>query len=50
MKAKSFLRRNILWIAGISFLGFHFGTYVLQKVAKSSARETVAVKDSKDSS
>ncbi|XP_075060080.1 uncharacterized protein LOC142144789 [Mixophyes fleayi] len=49
MKAKSFLRRNILWVAGISFLGIHFGTYFIQKVAKGSARDTVALKDSKGS-
>ncbi|XP_075719198.1 uncharacterized protein LOC142760125 [Rhinoderma darwinii] len=47
MKQKSFLRRNWLWVAGLSFLGIHFGTYFIQRVAKSSARETV--KDSRSS-
>ncbi|XP_066451747.1 uncharacterized homolog [Eleutherodactylus coqui] len=50
MKQQSFLRRNWLWVAGISFLGIHFGTYFIQKVAKSSARETGAIKDAKSSS
>ncbi|XP_075195410.1 uncharacterized protein LOC142296078 [Anomaloglossus baeobatrachus] len=49
MKPKSFLRRNWFWVAGISFLGIHFGTYFIQKVAKSSARESVAIKDAKSS-
>ncbi|XP_077342025.1 uncharacterized protein LOC143987279 [Lithobates pipiens] len=47
MKAKSFLRRNWLWVAGASFVGIHFGTYFIQKVAKNAARDTMAIKDNK---
>ncbi|XP_072265725.1 uncharacterized protein [Pyxicephalus adspersus] len=47
MKSKSFLRRNWLWVAGSAFLGIHLATYIIQKVAKNSARETVAIKDNR---
>ncbi|XP_071996568.1 uncharacterized protein [Engystomops pustulosus] len=49
MKQKSFLRRNWFWVAGFAFLGVHFGTYFIQRMAKSSARETMAVKDARNS-
>ncbi|XP_069810867.1 uncharacterized protein [Dendropsophus ebraccatus] len=49
MKQKSFVRKNWFWVAGAAFLGIHFGTYIIQKVAKSSARDNTAIKDTKGS-
>ncbi|KAM4772646.1 uncharacterized protein WCC33_004344 isoform 1-T2 [Rhinophrynus dorsalis] len=46
MKNKTWLRKNWLLVAGISFLGIHFGTYFIQKIAKSSAKSTMELKDS----
>ncbi|XP_069464425.1 uncharacterized protein [Ambystoma mexicanum] len=48
MKSKSWLRKNWLLVAGISFVGLHIGTYIIQKVAKTSARSGSELKQQKD--
>ncbi|XP_078505667.1 uncharacterized protein LOC144763699 [Lissotriton helveticus] len=48
MKQKSWLRRNWFLVAGASFLGIHFGTYLIQKFAKRSARSSSELKQQKD--
>ncbi|OCT77435.1 hypothetical protein XELAEV_18028527mg [Xenopus laevis] len=48
IKKQTWLRKNWLWVAGISFLGIHFGTYFIQKLAKQSAKSTLQLKESKN--
>ncbi|KAM8947120.1 uncharacterized protein RCH25_050260 [Pelodytes ibericus] len=48
MKNGTWLRKNWLLVAGLSFLGIHFGTYSIQKVAKSSAKASRELKECKD--
>ncbi|XP_063300094.1 uncharacterized LOC128706666 homolog [Pelobates fuscus] len=48
MKNRTWLRKNWLLVAGLSFLGIHFGTYFIQRMAKSSAKSSLELKDSKN--
>ncbi|XP_075452154.1 uncharacterized protein LOC142492864 [Ascaphus truei] len=48
MKNITWLRKNWLLVAGMSFLGIHFGTYFIQKVAKSSAKSNFRIKEIKN--
>lgn len=47
MKKVSWIRRNWLLVAGLSFIGVHIGTYLIQRAAKSSAKSGLEIK-SKD--
>lgn len=47
MKKVSWIRKNWLLVAGLSFIGVHLGTYLIQKAAKSSAKSGLEIK-SKD--
>ncbi|XP_065378835.1 uncharacterized protein [Macaca nemestrina] len=38
MKNTSWIRKNWLLVAGISFIGVHVGTYFLQRSAKQSVK------------
>lgn len=38
MKNPSWIRKNWLLVAGVTFLGVHIGTYVLQRAAKESVK------------
>uniref|UniRef100_A0A7M4F286 Uncharacterized protein n=1 Tax=Crocodylus porosus TaxID=8502 RepID=A0A7M4F286_CROPO len=44
MKRTSWLRKNWLLVAGLSFLGVHTGTYLIQRVAKNSVKSTMGIK------
>ncbi|XP_059576154.1 uncharacterized LOC128706666 homolog [Alligator mississippiensis] len=44
MKKTSWLRKNWLLVAGLSFLGVHIGTYLIQRAAKNSVKSTVEIK------
>ncbi|XP_061478535.1 uncharacterized LOC128706666 homolog [Rhineura floridana] len=47
MKKIRWIRKNWLLVAGLSFLSIHVGTYLIQRVAKSSAKSSLEIK-SKD--
>ncbi|KAM5245548.1 uncharacterized protein ACOB6Z_011285 [Ctenodactylus gundi] len=34
----SWIRKNWLLVAGVSFIGVHLGTYIIQRAAKQSAK------------
>lgn len=38
MKNISWIRKNWLLVAGVSFLGVHLGTYFIQRAAKQSVK------------
>ncbi|XP_073093041.1 uncharacterized protein [Manis javanica] len=38
MKNTSWIRKNWLLIAGVSFIGVHLGTYFMQRAAKQSVK------------
>ncbi|XP_075420114.1 uncharacterized protein LOC142462277 [Tenrec ecaudatus] len=38
MRNISWIRKNWLLVAGVSFIGVHLGTYLIQRAAKHSAR------------
>ncbi|XP_059561541.1 uncharacterized LOC128706666 homolog [Myotis daubentonii] len=38
MKTTSWIRKNWLLVAGVSFIGVHLGTYVIQWAAKQSVK------------
>jgi hypothetical protein len=38
MKNPSWIRKNWLLVAGVTFIGVHLGTYFIQRVAKESVR------------
>ncbi|XP_055458638.1 uncharacterized LOC128706666 homolog [Psammomys obesus] len=38
MKNHSWIRKNWLLVAGVTFVGVHLGTYFIQKAAKESVR------------
>ncbi|XP_042550631.1 McKusick-Kaufman/Bardet-Biedl syndromes putative chaperonin [Dipodomys spectabilis] len=44
MKNSSWIRKNWLLVAGVSFIGVHLGTYFMQRVAKQSVRSQSADK------
>lgn len=44
MKKTSWIRKNWLLVAGISFIGVHLGTYFLQRAAKHSVKSQPEVK------
>uniref|UniRef100_A0A8D2J5S8 Uncharacterized protein n=1 Tax=Varanus komodoensis TaxID=61221 RepID=A0A8D2J5S8_VARKO len=39
----SWIRKNWLLVAGLSFVGFHVGTYLIQRAAKSSAKSGLEI-------
>ncbi|KAM9070121.1 uncharacterized protein ACOB8E_014993 isoform 1-T2 [Sarcophilus harrisii] len=41
MKQTSWIRRNWLLVAGLTFIGVHFSTYFLQIAAKHSAKSQI---------
>ncbi|KAM4831829.1 uncharacterized protein LOC144255265 [Urocitellus parryii] len=38
MKSTSWIRKNWLLVAGVSFIGVHLGTYFMQRAAKQSVK------------
>ncbi|XP_058535644.1 uncharacterized LOC128706666 homolog [Ochotona princeps] len=38
MKNTSWIRKNWLLVAGVTFIGVHLGTYLLQRAAKQSVK------------
>ncbi|XP_062981402.1 uncharacterized LOC128706666 homolog [Elgaria multicarinata webbii] len=40
----SWIRKNWLLVAGLSFVGVHAGTYLIQRAAKSSAKSGMEMK------
>ncbi|XP_073930446.1 uncharacterized protein [Castor canadensis] len=38
MRNNSWIRKNWLLIAGVSFIGVHLGTYFIQRAAKQSVK------------
>lgn len=38
MKRTSWIRKNWLLVAGVTFIGVHLGTYFIQKYAKQSVK------------
>ncbi|KAM8775116.1 uncharacterized protein V5649_017461 [Rhynchonycteris naso] len=38
MKNTSWIRKNWLLVAGVSFIGVHLGTYLMQRAAKQSVK------------
>ncbi|KAM8920383.1 uncharacterized protein AAEQ78_025995 isoform 2-T2 [Lycaon pictus] len=38
MKNTSWIRKNWLLVAGVSFIGVHLGTYFIQRAAKESVK------------
>ncbi|XP_071077897.1 uncharacterized protein [Desmodus rotundus] len=38
MKNTSWIRKNWLLVAGVSFIGVHLGTYFMQRAAKQSVK------------
>ncbi|XP_060641832.1 uncharacterized protein [Anolis sagrei] len=44
MKKISWIRKNWLLVAGLTFVGVHLGTYLVQKAAKSSAKSGLDIK------
>ncbi|XP_067421403.1 uncharacterized protein [Emydura macquarii macquarii] len=40
----SWVRKNWLLVAGLSFLGVHIGTYLIQRAAKNSAKSAFEIK------
>ncbi|XP_057168647.1 uncharacterized LOC128706666 homolog [Ursus arctos] len=38
MKNTSWIRKNWLLVAGVSFIGVHLGTYFIQRAAKQSVK------------
>ncbi|KAM6164774.1 uncharacterized protein ACDL77_021565 [Rhynchocyon petersi] len=38
MKSVSWIKKNWLLVAGVSFIGVHLGTYFIQRVAKHSVK------------
>ncbi|XP_060128405.1 uncharacterized LOC128706666 homolog [Zootoca vivipara] len=44
MKKISWIRKNWLLVAGLSFVGVHLGTYFIQRAAKSSAKSSLEIK------
>uniref|UniRef100_A0A4W3H8C6 Uncharacterized protein n=1 Tax=Callorhinchus milii TaxID=7868 RepID=A0A4W3H8C6_CALMI len=48
MKNKSWLRKNWLLVAGLTFLGIHTVTYIMQKAVKNSTQSSVEFKKNID--
>ncbi|XP_074845458.1 uncharacterized protein LOC142010845 [Carettochelys insculpta] len=44
MRKTSWIRKNWLLVAGLSFLGVHLGTYFIQRAAKNSAKSALEIK------
>ncbi|XP_062813798.1 uncharacterized LOC128706666 homolog [Anolis carolinensis] len=44
MKKISWIRKNWLLVAGLTFVGVHLGTYLVQRAAKSSAKSGLDIK------
>ncbi|XP_077172014.1 uncharacterized protein LOC143826825 [Paroedura picta] len=44
MKKISWIRKNWLLVAGVAFVSVHIGTYLLQRVAKNSAKSGLEIK------
>ncbi|KAM4842288.1 uncharacterized protein RHO17_021416 isoform 1-T2 [Thomomys bottae] len=42
MKNPSWIRKNWLLVAGVSFIGLHLGTYFMQRIAKHSVKSQSA--------
>ncbi|XP_043399978.1 uncharacterized protein [Lepidochelys kempii] len=44
MRKTSWIKKNWLLVAGLSFLGVHLGTYFIQRAAKNSAKSALEIK------